>query len=638
MSGGAYKRFLEARAREEARPVCLPHPLVQLLYQPRTRRQFLTYAAALAAVAATPRVRGGTQVNPPAGYAPNTQPYPRTYLNMMDYNSGIYLSTTNTNAGVPLSTVVAQSNGITIAPFLAIEESDNLNETLDSLFSGWKSAANSNGVTLKCFNYISPNAPTFNSAGGNWYPWYNNALIFSSMFAYTSASGSGTTDLLPYNGAPDQSFLETCLTNAQTVSASYSQNGKTGVLAGASAWQLPAQYFVDVYYNGLATSKYGEASAPAKNSEIDGFFQDNSAPVAPGTDSGIAATWNGLGTTPVLLTPSTQEQYQKGLAALFQEFKSVQSMLVLSNGANGAVYFANGDISSLDPSLEGTVDLAFTEAAIGMSSSLETFHNTTPGEWMTPMIQGEAVLSSGGVIILHQVGPPGGVSQEATVTAGTAAVSCTNDLSAGQQIAFQGSLGSLTGFSLNTLYYVLATGKSGAQFEFSATNGGAAIIPGGSGSATLTINNLTGNQSAWGTTQWQAVRFGFAAAMQRNWWYALNCGAGAYNSVGLMDEQFQGGSFGWLSNGTQRLDPPQSAAWSNGVWRRRFPNGWVLWNPRGNGEQTVSVPTTIYRLKHRTDGPDGTGYGDPLVNNGQQITGGVATLGDADGLFLIGAG
>lgn len=547
--------------REQVRPVCLPHPCVRLLGEPRTRRQFLTYAAALAAVAATPRVRGS---NPPAGYAPNTLPYPRTYLNMVHYDSGIYLSTTNTNAGVPLSTVVAQSNGIAIGPFLAIEESGNLNETLESLFSGWKSAASTNGVTLKCFNYISPNAPTFNSAGGNWYPWYNNAVIFASMFAYTSASGSGTTDLLPYSGAPDQSYLQTCLTNAQTLSASYSQNGKTGVLAGASAWFLPAQYFVDVYYNGLATSKYGEANAPAANSEIDGFFQDNSAPVAPRTDSGIAATWNGVGTAPVLLTSSTQKQYQEGLAALFGAFRAAQCMLVLSNGANGAVYFANGDISALAPALETTVDLAFTEAAIGASFSLETFHNTTPGEWMTPMIQGENVLTEGGVIILHQVGGPGGAG------------------------------------------------------------------------------GLTGNQSGWGSAQWQYCRFGIAAACMRNWWYALNCGVGAYNSVGLLDEEMQivSGSknWGWLSAGTQRLDPPQSVAWSNGVWRRRFPNGWVLWNPRGNGQQTVSVTNTLARIKHRTDGPGGTGWGDSSVNNGQTITGGSVTLNDADGLFLIGTG
>ena len=149
------------------------------------------------------------------------------------------------------------------------------------------------------------------------------------------------------------------------------------------------------------------------------------------------------------------------------------------------------------------------------------------------------------------------------------------------------------------------------------------------------VVSLAGNQSTWGAPQWQAVRFGFAAAMQRNWHYAFNCGPNAYSSWGLLDEQVQtiGGTanYGWLSAGSQRLDPPQSAAWSNGVWRRRFPNGWVLWNPRGNGAQTVSVTNTLKRIATR-------GYGDATVNTGATVSGGTVTLQDADGLFLIGTG
>jgi|GEM_PF-3133174 len=147
-------------------------------------------------------------------------------------------------------------------------------------------------------------------------------------------------------------------------------------------------------------------------------------------------------------------------------------------------------------------------------------------------------------------------------------------------------------------------------------------------------NGLTGNQSTWGATQWRYVRYGFAAAMQRNYHFAFNCGQQGYSSFGLLDEQVQtvSGSpnWGWLSAGSQRLDPPQSAAWSNGVWRRRFPNGWVLWNPRGNGAQTVTIPSTLCRIKTR-------GYGDATVNSGA-CGATTVTLQDADGLFLIGTG
>jgi hypothetical protein len=35
------------------------------------------------------------------------------------------------------------------------------------------------------------------------------------------------------------------------------------------------------------------------------------------------------------------------------------------------------------------------------------------------------------------------------------------------------------------------------------------------------------------------------------------------------------------------------------VWRRRFPNGWILANPRGNGAQTVTIPSTLCRIVTR---------------------------------------
>jgi hypothetical protein len=173
------------------------------------------------------------------------------------------------------------------------------------------------------------------------------------------------------------------------------------------------------------------------------------------------------------------------------------------------------------------------------------------------------------------------------------------------------------------------------EAEASIAPGGTLVLcqsglPGGA-------NGLDSNQSTWTDgvgSNWQALRYGFAAAMQRNYHFCWNGGNQNYSNVGLLDEQAQtvAGSpnYGWLSAGTQRLDEPQSASWSNGVWRRRFPNGWVLWNPRGNGAQTVTIPSTLCRIQTR-------GYGDSTVNTGGC---GATTvkLEDADGLFLVGTG
>jgi hypothetical protein len=194
--------------------------------------------------------------------------------------------------------------------------------------------------------------------------------------------------------------------------------------------------------------------------------------------------------------------------------------------------------------------------------------------------------------------------------------------------------------STNPITYLMANMIQTEQQLMSPT--GTVILhqcgPAGGGS-----NSFNSAQSTWASGvggQWQYVRYGFAAAMMRNWHYALNCGQQGYNQTALMDEQVQGGNYGWLSAGTQRLDPPQSAASTipgisgTGVWARRFPNGWVLWNPRGNNSgnpvTVTGIPTTLKHIATR-------GYGDAGINTGLN-TSGTITLQNADGLFLIGTG
>jgi hypothetical protein len=564
MSGRAYRRFLAASEAEHRR---LPHPRVRLLGLPRTRRQFITSITALAAIAAAGRSQaflplGGTPVNTPSG--PGNDPFPRTLSAMTGGTFALYYSG-NTTAGVPTATVASESNIMLISVYMGVESYG----TYASLMSGWKSAASANGINLRTFMYTW--GWGFQYKNPAKYPWLTNAFDNSSMWAYTSAAGSGTTDLLPYGGTGNSgnSYLQITPDNKQTLSSSYSFNGKTGVLAGYNVWDLYAQYFYDVFVKGLAVSKYGEKSGLVPNPYVDGIILDNMTPV-PGT---TPATWLGLGTTPVGRTAQTIALVQQGQAALADAFRALNSNYLLCvNDAFASVYTDPG--FAVDPSNEGLWDVLFDEGTIGYSWSIESFENSPPGSWMKGLIAAEATVAPNGTLVLNQTGGPGGV------------------------------------------------------------------------------NNLTGNQPSWGAAQWQAVRFGFAAAMQRNWHYALVCGQGTGNPA-LMDEQVQTvngkPNYGWLSAGTQRLDPPQSPSSHqpvtltgtgsvSGVWLRRYPNGWVLWNPRGNGAVTITnIPTTLSRIKS----PSFSGrpsYGNTSVNDGQQITGGSVTLQDADGLFLIGSG
>ena len=478
---------------------------------------------------------------------PASDPFPRTVAFEIGGDFAL-LHSGNTNAGVPLATVASESNMIVINGYLGVEKDGG---TYASLMQSWKAAATANGLTLRTFLYTTGGA--FQYTNPAVYPWLTNAFNSSSMWAYSSASGSGTTDLIPYSdsGGTGYSYLQITPYDTQTLSSSYSYNDKTGVLAGYNIWSLYAQYFYDVLVNGLAVSKYGEAAGFVPNPYLDGIYLDNYPPVPSKT-----ATWNGLGTTPVGATPATVAATQQGEAKQAAAFRALNSKFLLLANSGFAATDLNGTLGTVDPSYKSLWNGPMNEGAIGYSWSIETWDNSPPGHFMQGLIAAEVSIAPGGTLIFHQVGGPDG------------------------------------------------------------------------------DNDLTGDQSGWGAAQWQAVRFGFAAAMQRNWHYALSCGQGAYGSNGLIDEQVQTvngkANYGWLSAGTQRLDPPQSAAWSNGVWRRRFPNGWVLWNPRGNGAQTVTIPSTLCRIKTR-------GYGNASVNSGA-CGATTVTLQDADGLFLIGTG
>src|SRR5262249_4381627 len=69
--------------------------------------------------------------------------------------------------------------------------------------------------------------------------------------------------------------------------------------------------------------------------------------------------------------------------------------------------------------------------------------------------------------------------------------------------------------------------------------------------------------------------------------------------------------------------PPPTAAWQHGVWRRDFDHGIALVNPKGNGAQTVTLETPFHHL---------TGQQNPSLDDGAAVT--TITLQDRDGLLL----
>lgn len=74
-----------------------------------------------------------------------------------------------------------------------------------------------------------------------------------------------------------------------------------------------------------------------------------------------------------------------------------------------------------------------------------------------------------------------------TVTAGNASIAGNNTFQVNSPVVFSGSFATVTGLVAGTIYFVIASGLSATHFEVSATKGGAAIVPGGVGTANPTI-------------------------------------------------------------------------------------------------------------------------------------------------------
>jgi hypothetical protein len=112
------------------------------------------------------------------------------------------------------------------------------------------------------------------------------------------------------------------------------------------------------------------------------------------------------------------------------------------------------------------------------------------------------------------------------------------------------------------------------------------------------------------------MRYGLASCLMDNGYYYYTPFAGGYGSALWFDE--------FDVNLGRPIDPPQSSAWQKGVYMRRFENGIVLVNPKGNGTRTVQLDPGYRRIQ---------GTQDRQTNNGQPASS--VTLNERDGIILL---
>lgn len=166
---------------------------------------------------------------------------------------------------------------------------------------------------------------------------------------------------------------------------------------------------------------------------------------------------------------------------------------------------------------------------------------------------------------------------------------------------------------------------------------GSALLEGIAKNAAMHADTTFQILNAWrprefSTTNYQDFRHFFALAL---------CGSDGYaaysDMYGVGSTTGFNGTARWFDEydnaGSQRhylgeaIDPVCKTPWAQGVFRRRFTNGWVLWNPRGNGTQTLTLGRTMKKIQGRN------GFSDLSVNNGATVT--TITLPARDGIVLL---
>jgi hypothetical protein len=117
-----------------------------------------------------------------------------------------------------------------------------------------------------------------------------------------------------------------------------------------------------------------------------------------------------------------------------------------------------------------------------------------------------------------------------------------------------------------------------------------------------------------GDYQW--MRYLLCSCLLDNGYFAYSQKDEAYNWIRIFDEYNQ--------PLMRAIDPPQTIAWSNGVYRRRFEGGMALVNPSTSATVTVTIEPGYKSF---------LGTQDPTVNNGQPKTS--ITLKPKDGIILV---
>lgn len=389
---------------------------------------------------------------------------------------------------------------------------------------------NGSSINSKCFGYFDPfflypssDAKLISTSQSNKFLLYQSgALIASGQPG--GPSGGGFAAGVNYV-APN---------GAGTYVFNMTPGGPTDS-AGRTGVQYAGAYGADYYVNGGAAGLAGGSHVP--NSAMAGVFCDDMQGQVPG---GSAGDWTRANGTQDYAYPNGVNTLalQQGFIQMMNALKAASNTPLLIGGNGGGTPSNNSLTPSPPTAYAGHWDLLIFENCLGGGNGCAG--NPGIGGSAANMLKGYQLRAAA----LKTSGPVYGLFGASNIRSdGSQMLTWTNSSTFTYSPAWQG------------VRHSWAACLVGGDFDFfpcstdPSNNGG---------------NGAPYNSKA-GSLFWVD-------------WFQINIATG----VAYSQANANNGS-NWLG---AAIDGPQTVSWSNGIFRRRFTNADVYWNPYGNGAKT----------------------------------------------------
>ncbi|WP_292099393.1 hypothetical protein [Mesorhizobium sp.] len=351
-----------------------------------------------------------------------------------------------------------------------------------------------------------------------------NSEIATSLADNTSEEITPADIRTPLADLADSAKLAEDLATVATTGAYADLSGKptlgsaAGLNSGTAAGNVPV------------LDGSGKIAAAVLPSYVDDVLEYANFAAFPGTgetgkiyiaaDTNYQYRWSGSVYTQITASPGTTDAVPEGSTNLYFTAGRVRATVL-----TGLSLLSSAAVIATDTVLDGIGKLQkqITDLVTSVGGLRQTINATKTFYVGFSLGAATVSIASPGVVTRNAHGLVAGSrvafailanTKTATISvASPAVVTMANSFAAGQPIIFQSTGGLPKGITAGTTYYVIATGLSGASFQFSATVGGAAI---NTSNPTVTISNASPavvTETGHGRSVGDAIQFATTGAL-----------------------------------------------------------------------------------------------------------------------------